>query len=291
MQKRLQHYNVKRWADDFIDRLLYAKKLQGEMEAKALNHKAKAELVSAFQKSNQRLVLLDYDGTLVPFAVKPERAKPGDEIMKLLEELTKSPKNEVVLISGRDRDTMEKWFGDLNMGLVAEHGVWTKEKGKEWEMIETLSNDWKREVCPILELYVGRTPGSLVEEKEFSLAWHYRKAEHRLGDMRARELANDLLSLTANLNLQVLEGSKVVEVKNAGVNKGRAALQWIPKKTWGFILAIGDDLTDEDVFKVLPTTAWSIKVRFGVSLARFNLSFPSQVRSLLKEMMAGMVEA
>ena len=286
MQKRLQRYNVTQWASDFIDRLLYTRKLQGEMEAKTLNHEKKARLVSDFQESNRRLMLLDYDGTLVPFAAKPARAKPGDEIIELLEELTESPKNEVVLISGRDKATLEKWFGDLNMGLVAEHGVWTKQKGKEWKMIETLSSDWKGEVRPILELYVDRTPGSFVEEKEFSLAWHYRKAEHRLGDMRARELANDLLNLTANLNLQVLEGSKVVEVKNAGVNKGRAALQWISKKPWDFILAIGDDLTDEDVFKVLPATAWSIKVRVSASAAKFNLGSPSQVRALLKEMLA-----
>jgi len=288
MQKRLQCYNVIRWADDFINRLLYTRKLQGQMEAKALNYKARMKLVSDFQESNQRLMLLDYDGTLVPFSRKPEGAKPGEEIIKLLEELAENPQNEVVLISGRDRDTMEKWFGGLNTGLVAEHGVWTKEKGKEWEMIEALSNDWKGEVRPILELYVDRTPGSFVEEKEFSLAWHYRKVGHRLGDMRARELANDLVNLTANLNLQVLEGSKVVEVKNAGVNKGRAALRWISKKPWDFILAIGDDLTDEDVFKVLPATAWSIKVRFSVSAARFNLSFPSQVRALLREMLAGL---
>ncbi len=288
MQKRLQRYNVTRWADDFIDRLLCARKLQSQMEAKSLNHETKMKLVSDFQESNQRLMLLDYDGTLVPFSGKPERARPSDEIIKLLGELTKSPKNEVVLISGRDKGTMEKWFGGLSAGLVAEHGVWTKEKGKEWEMIETLSSDWKGEVRPILELYVDRTPGSFVEEKEFSLAWHYRKVGHRLGDMRARELTNDLLNLTANLNLQVLEGSKVVEVKNAGVNKGRAALPWISKKTWDFILAVGDDLTDEDIFKVLPATAWSIKVRFSASAARFNLTSPNQVRALLEEMLGGL---
>jgi len=134
---------------------------------------------------------------------------------------------------------------------------------------------------------VDRTPGSFIEEKGFSLAWHYRKANPRLGALRARELVNDLVKLTANLNLQVLEGSKVVEVKNAGVNKGRAALQWISREKWDFILAIGDDLTDEDVFKVLPASAWSIKVRFSTSAARFNLSSPSQVRALLKEMIGG----
>jgi len=287
MQERLQRCNVTQWANDFIGRLLCTRKLQDQMEAKALNPGMKMRLVSDFQSSNQRLLLLDYDGTLVTFSGKPERAKPGDELLKLLGELTGSPRNEVVLISGRDKGTLEKWFGDLNIGLVAEHGVWTKEKDNEWKRIQAVSSDWKGEVRPLLELYVDRTPGSFVEEKEFSLVWHHRKAEHRLGDMRARELVNNLLSLTANLNLQVLEGSKVVEVKNAGVNKGRAALRWISRKKWGFILAVGDDLTDEDVFKVLPATAYSIKVRFSASIAKFNLGSPSQVRALLKEMLEG----
>ena len=287
MQKRLQRYDVGRWADEFIDRLLYTQKLQGEMEAKALNNEAKSKLVSDFQKSGQRLLLLDYDGTLVPFSAKPEQAKPSGEVKKLLKKLAKDPKNEVVLISGRDKHTLEKWFGGLKIGLVAEHGALAREKGKQWEMIETLSSDWKEEVRPILELYVDRTPGSFVEEKEFSLVWHYRKADPRLGELRAREVVDDLLNLTANLNLQVLEGSKVVEVKNAGVNKGRAALYWISRKTWGFIIAIGDDLTDEDVFKVLPTTAWSIRVGFSASAAKLNLGSTSQVTSLLTEMVKG----
>ncbi|GAI31389.1 unnamed protein product, partial [marine sediment metagenome] len=285
MQKRLQRYNVGRWADEFIDRLLYTRKLQGELEARALSYEAKSRLVRDFQQSGQRLILLDYDGTLIPFSAKPEKVRPSDEVRKLLKKLAKDPKNEVVLISGRDKHTLEKWFGGLKIGLVAEHGAWAKEKDKQWEMIETLSSDWKEEVRPILELYVDRTPGSFVEEKEFSLVWHYRKADPRLGELRARELVNDLLNLTANLNLQVLEGSRVVEVKNAGINKGGAALRWISRKTWDFILAIGDDLTDEDVFKVLPATAWSIRVGVSASLAKFNLGSTSQVISLLTEMM------
>jgi len=284
MQKRLRNYNVQRWAGEFIDRLLHTRRLQDEIEARGLIDEARSEFVSDFQKSQRRLLLLDYDGTLVPFAGTPEKAKPSGEVVRLLKKLAKDPKNEVVLISGRDKYTLKKWFGRLKIGLVAEHGAWTKEKGKGWEMIEALINDWKDEVRPALELCVDRTPGSFIEEKGFSLAWHYRKANPRLGALRARELTNDLLNLTANLNLQVLEGSRVVEVKSASVNKGRAALQWLSREDWDFILAIGDDLTDEDVFKVLPATAWSIKVRFSASAAKFNLGSPSEVSSLLKEL-------
>ncbi len=284
MQKRLQRYNVTKWATEFIDGLLYTKNIQRDMEARVLTPRTERKLLRRFQRSRQRLILLDYDGTLIPFSPRPEKAKPGDELIKLLKELTEDSRNKVILISGRDKNTLEKWFGNLNLELVAEHGAWIKETGQEWETIEDLNSNWKEELRPVFEQCVDRTPGSFVEEKEFSLVWHCRKVEPRLGELRTRELVNVLGSLTANLNLQVLEGSKVVEVKNAGINKGRAALQWISKKRWGFILAIGDDWTDEDLFKALPPKAWSIKVGISASAARFNIGSPNRVRRLLRAM-------
>jgi len=286
MQKRLRRYDVVQWANEFMDKLLYTKKLQREMEEKALTYEMQRKLASDFQESDKALLLLDYDGTLVPFAPKPAEAMPGANLLRLLEKLTRNPRTEVVLISGRDKDTLEAWFGGLNVGLVAEHGVWIKEKGGGWETIETLSSEWKEEVYPILESWVDRTPGSFIEEKEFSLVWHYRKANPRLGELRARELMNNLSDITANLNLQVLEGSKIVELKNTDINKGRAASRWISREKWDFILALGDDWTDEDTFKVLPSTAWSIKVGFGASAARFSLSSPSKATSLLRKLVA-----
>jgi len=287
MQKRLRRYNVVRWANEFIDKLLSTKKVQREMEEKALTYEMQRKLASDFQESDKALLLLDYDGTLVPFSPKPVEAMPGANLLRLLEKFTKNPQTEVVLISGRDKDTLESWFGGIDVGLVAEHGVWIKEKGGGWETIETLTSEWKEEVHPILESWVDRTPGSFIEEKEFSLVWHYRKANPRLGELRARELINNLSDITANLNLQVLEGSKVVEVINTGINKGRTALIWISREEWDFILALGDDWTDEDTFKALPSTAWSIKVGFGASAARFSLSSPSKATSLLRKMVRG----
>ncbi|MCK4428722.1 MAG: trehalose-phosphatase, partial [candidate division Zixibacteria bacterium] len=191
------------------------------------------------------------------------------------------------IISGRDRETLDKWFGNRNLGLVAEHGVWIKDRGKSWETIEPLRDDWKEQMRPVLEWYEDRTPGSFIEEKDFSLVWHYRKAEPQLASIRARELKDALLQLTANLNLGVLEGSKIIEIKSVGINKGRAALHWLSKNTWDFILAIGDDWTDEDLFAVLPDSAYSIKVGLSPSKARFNLDSVAEVRLLLKQLVRG----
>jgi trehalose 6-phosphate synthase/phosphatase len=172
----------------------------------------------------------------------------------------------------------------LDVGLIAEHGAWIKEKGGDWETLEPLIDDWKEEIKPVLELYVDRTPGSFIEEKDYSLVWHYRKVDPALASARARELKDALLHLTANLNLGVLEGNRVIEIKNIGINKGQVALRWIPKEDWDFILAIGDDWTDEDVFHVLPESAYSIKVGSFPSRAKFNVDSIKDVRSLLHDL-------
>jgi len=206
--------------------------------------------------------------------------------MELLSELSGYASTDVVLISGRDRTSLDGWFGHLPVGLVAEHGAWLKSKGAgEWEMFEPLSDEWKEEVRPIFELYADRTPGSFVEEKDFSLVFQHRGADSRLGELRARELVSHLEGLTTNLNLQVLEGSKVVEVKNSGVNKGRAALRWLSEDI-DFVLAVGDDWTDEDVFRVLPEGAWAIKVGFGSTAAQYNIGSPGKLVALLMELLS-----
>ena len=260
------------------------------MSTKRLTDEIKNKLLDVYSKSKARLILLDYDGTLVHFAEKPEKAKPAEELLKLLTSLAHNVKNEIVIISGRDRETLDKWFGHLDIGLVAEHGVWIKERGKEWETIEPLENDWKKEILPVLEVYVDRTPGSFIEEKEFSLVWHYRNCDAELAAVRAKELKDVLLNLTANLNIGVMEGNKVIEIKNTNINKGRAALKWISKKQWDFILAIGDDLTDEDIFAALPDAAYSIKVGLGSSRAKFYMESVDEVRALLKSISLKEVE-
>jgi len=191
----------------------------------------------------------------------------------------------VVVISGRSRATLDAWFGSLDVVLIAEHGVWVRQ-GEEWERTESIGSEWKEEIRPLLELYVDRTPGSFIEEKDFSLVWHYRNADPRLASIRARELKDALLSMTANLNLGVMEGSKVLEIKDAVINKGRSALRCMSWEDWDFILAVGDDRTDEDMFAVLPAWAYSIKVGLGLSRARFSMGSHHEVRGLLGELVA-----
>jgi len=284
MQIRLKRYDLKKWASDFMDRLDHINEIQQKMNSKALSSKGRRNLIKFYTKSKNSLILLDYDGTLMPFNENPEKVKPDQELKSILRSLYQQKNNQLVFISGRNRKTLDDWVGKFSNGLVAEHGVWFKDG--VWKTIEVLSDGWKKEIHPILEIFVDRTPGSFIEEKDFSLVWHFRKIDPALATVRVGELKDILIHITENRDVGVLEGNKVIEVKNTGVNKGRAALYWISKKKWDFILSIGDDMTDEDIFEVLPSWAYSIKVGFGPSKARFNLRSYVEVRGLLRDIVS-----
>ncbi len=282
MQKRLMRYDIEHWVSDFLTRLGDARAVQVERSEQVVTPAIRDELVADYASGKNRLLLLDYDGTLVPFAAKPQKAVPGEATLAVLASLARIPGNEVVVISGRDRYTLDAWFGEMDIGIIAEHGVWIKERSGEWRMPEALSDEWKGEITPLLELYTDRTPGAFIEEKDYSLVWHYRRTEPILGAQRAKDLKDDLLHLTSNLDVGVMEGSKVIEIKNNVVNKGRAALTWVSRRAWDFVLAVGDDRTDEDLFAVMPPGAYSIKVGLAPSRARFNLVAQRDVVPLLR---------
>jgi trehalose 6-phosphate synthase/phosphatase len=289
MQERLKRYDVLRWSSDFLNALFDVKKNQYEISVRKLSKANRQKLISDYAKSKKRLFLLDYDGTLVGFRDKPAKAGPDDKIMNLLQNLSNDPKNKIIIISGRDKKTLAQWLGCLNTALVAEHGAWIKEKGKDWQSAEggtSLRTDWKDSIRPILELYTVRTPGSIVEEKDFSLVWHYRRANPELAAIRIHELKAALLNLTANLGVGVFEGSKILEIKNHGINKGRAAEFWLINQKWDFIFAAGDDYTDEEMFACLPDTAYSIKVGASISKARFSVDNVSDLGLILEELLS-----
>jgi len=170
--------------------------------------------------------------------------------------------------------------------MAAEHGVWMKENG-EWHLNPNVVDGWKPKVRELLENLVARTPGSFIEEKDYSLAWHYRSIDRDQGQMRVREFRDMLSYLIQNQDLQVLEGNKVVEIKNAGVNKGKATSHWVSKEKYDFVLGIGDDATDEDIFTALPEDGVSIKVGRERTAAKYSISGVEGVRKMFKDLIAG----
>jgi trehalose 6-phosphate synthase/phosphatase len=282
MQRRLKRYNVSRWANDFLTTLVGMREVQSRVESKLLSNAAKQEMLERYKRSHRRLFFLDYDGTLTPLVGHPGLAGPDPTRRELLRSLAAQLGNTVVVASGRERRTLDEWLGDLPIALVAEHGAWLRAAHQDWQRTKALSNEWKRELLPILEIYADRLPGALVEEKDDSVAWHYRMADPEQAALRAPELIDHLLSLTAKSDLQVVQGDKVVEIRHAGINKGGAVLSWLGREQYDFILGIGDDTTDEDFFKALPPSAFSIRVGMSATLAQYNIRNSGQVIDFLR---------
>jgi trehalose 6-phosphate synthase/phosphatase len=284
LQDRLRRYDVNRWADEFVQAMLSTQQIEAARRARLFTGEAYSNLLHQYRSAALRVLFLDYDGTLVPFTSTPWQARPDAELLELLSNLSTDPRNDVVIVSGRSRRNLDEFFGHLPVALMAEHGAWLRPVGAEWRILKTMTADWKERVRPILQLYMDRLPGALLEEKDFSLAWHYRRADPEQASVRAKELLDDLAGYTRNIDVQVLEGKKVIEVRNSGVNKGAAALEWLTKRAPDFVLGIGDDWTDEDLFRALPQTACSVRVGVATTAAHFFLNNHIAVRRLLGEM-------
>ena len=284
MQKRIKRYDILKWSEDFIENLELVHTLIEEHSVKRLHSKTIYDMIKEFMQASQTLILLDYDGTMISFSKDPTKAKPDQEVLDIITCLNKLQNVHVVIISGRDKQTLSTWFKGINVSLIAEHGVWIKDKDEGWKAAAEISDSWKPPIREIMEIYVDRTPGTFIEEKDYSLVWHYRNADTSLAKVRVNNLKNVLEGLTKNIDIEVVEGSKIVEVKKMGIDKGSAAKKWLEKKKWDFIFAAGDDKTDEDMFKVLPTGAYSIKVGMKGTEARFSGATHQTIRKLLKKM-------
>jgi trehalose 6-phosphate synthase/phosphatase len=283
MQKRLKKHTVKLWADTFMKEQINLMQKQQNQHLNILHSDDRSELIETYENAKRRLLVLDYDGTLMGFQNDPTAVTPDEEVLNILSRLNSDPKNKVIVNSGRDKPVLEEWLGHLDLDFAAGHGVFIKQNGR-WKVNPGISNSWKKEIRPVLENIVERTPGTFIEEKEYSLAWHYRQIDKDLGEKRVREFRDVLAYLIANLDLQVLEGNKVIEIKNAGVNKGTAIHNWLNDENFDFIFAIGDDHTDEDTFKALPEEAFTVKVGLDKSEAKYHVRKVNEVRKLLDEM-------
>ena len=284
MRQVVAKFNISHWVKIFMDKLNEVKLLQRSMQTRYIGQGTEQSIVNRYAKTHKRIIFLDYDGTLVNFESSIDAAIPDEALYRILNQLTEDPANQVVLISGRKHENLEEWFDDSRVDLIAEHGAWSKKRGAKWHRVPGLSAQWKHDILPVLETYVDRTPGTFIEEKTYSLVWHYRKAQKGLGELRAGELMNNLKYLATDKGLQLLPGDKVVEVKNIEINKGKAALTLIDGRDFDFMMALGDDYTDEDIFKALPENAVTIKIGNNISAAKFYLRTPAEARRLLKNM-------
>jgi trehalose 6-phosphate synthase/phosphatase len=281
MQQELAGNTVQDWAKSFVETL--QQPVPGTPTITyPLRGRAKSHLVRDFREARKRLLLLDYDGSLVPFSEDYESAEPPQSLIALLEKLCGDSRNDVVLISGRAPHELNAWFGDLPISLVAEHGAAVKKVGnKSWQTLDKISTDWKQLMLPPLEKYAALTPKARVEVKPHSLVWHYRASPPYYAQKYAVIIKRVFKPLVKTYGLQLLQGNKALEIKNPRISKGIAAQPWL-SRNHDIIVFIGDDVTDEELFEVLPESAYGIKVGRGRTAARFRLPRSGEVIKLLR---------
>jgi len=282
MRAQVKAHDVHWWVGHFLDTLQ-------AVPARSAAPPAVTEVVSRLKGTQQRVLLLDYDGTLVGSTARPELAMPDPELLALLARVAALPGTHVHIVSGRMKETLEEWLGTLPVGLHAEHGLWSRaEPGAPWRMLEGVTPEWKELARPMLERFTARVPGSFIEEKTASLAWHYRQVDPGFGAWQSRELRLKLCEVLSHSPMEVLPGDKVVEVRPRGVNKGRVVAKALEGTEPGAaVAAFGDDRTDEDLFAALPEGAISVHSDSKASRAAYRVKGPAEVRKVLAALLEG----
>jgi trehalose 6-phosphate synthase/phosphatase len=246
-------------------------------------------LATRIRAAPARLLLLDYDGTLVPFVDSPDLARPDDELLALLHGLARSAETVVHVVSGRTRGTLEAWLGALPIGLHAEHGLASRAPGASaWITRAVPPQEWRPAVLACMRRFATWTPGAFVEEKDAGIAWHYRAVEPALAGAQARALELELTALLGQAPASILLGAKVIEVLPQTIHKGRLVPSLLAGAPVGTLpVAIGDDRTDEDLFAALSDDALAVHVGPGASRASHRLDGVAEVRALLRGIAAG----
>lgn len=281
MKERVSTHTVEKWAEDFVDELKLIKNQNRTINKKIITQNKLNYIKKDYDTSKNRLIILDYDGTLSPFVKKPEDAVPTKRTLEVLKKLTSDKKNKVVINSGRNHHILDKWFQGIDVDLAAEHGAFYKSDGK-WEQNIKEKPVWDKEILDILQRAVDRTPRSELEIKETALVWHYRNSDIWLADMREKQLVNELMGPVARQELQIMRGNKIVEIKSPNHHKGSEVERLLKKDNYDFVMAIGDDTTDDDMFRALPKEGFSIKVGDFSEAAQFRLPWQDEVVPFLE---------
>lgn len=282
MKKHLKHHTVHTWAKDFVGAL--NKPLAMPQPLVGASRLDESQILKDFARSRRRLLLLDYDGTLVPFQENPAKVTTPADVHKAIGKLARDTKTDIVIVSGRSAQDLVQRFGKLPVNLVAEHGMSSRRAGQtSWKTQGKYDMRWQKVLLPVLERYAALTPGAQVETKAHSLVWHYRASPPYYAHKYMVVIMRTLKQFLKENGLVMQKGNKVLEFKNPSITKGAGVEPWL-KGGYDFVMAAGDDTTDEDMFRVMPETAYSIKVGRGLTLARYRLANHAEVGDLLKKL-------
>lgn len=271
MQARLKYRTASLWSTEFLSALRQVS--DPRWADRRLQSLQRDRLVREWGQSGRKLVLCDYDGTLTQLTPTPSRAKPTRRLLALLREVGSIPDVDLYLVSGRTQEIMEEWFGDLPVGLIAEHGAWHSEpvisdnaaSKRIWTRANGMPDpeEWRPIIEIIMSKFVARVPKSFIEHKSMDLAWHYRLSDQKLAEEQCERLVAELEKICPQYDLLVMRNSKVVEVCPANVSKGQAVEPLLRRGRYDVVLALGDDTTDETMFEAVINAAGAYGEAYG----------------------------
>jgi len=283
MQKRISEYPVTVWANDFLTDLGKVRALQEDAAILNLHGHQLELLVDRYREAKNKLLVLDYDGTLQTFKTSPSQsaAAPSRTLHDLVAGIAEQPNVTVAIVSGRPKSALEEWFGDTKVELIAEHGASVKRDGV-WHHQDIEFEDARAVALKVLRDYTSRTPGSRIEQKDYASVWHYRNVPIELAHVRAYGLTAELRAALVDYDVNVHSGNKIIEVKPSKVNKGVAVRRLIETAEADFVLVAGDDYTDEDMFAVASDDDYTIKVGTGETNADYRLASVAAMHRVLQ---------
>jgi trehalose 6-phosphate phosphatase len=234
-------------------------------------------------------LLLDVDGTMIDFGPSPQEVHVSDGLKESLTRLSRATDGALALVSGRPIRDLDMLFAPLKLPAIGGHGAEMRVRGSEAiNAAPPLSQDLRRHLAG------AATPGSgiVVEDKGYSLALHYRKAPQHEERVRAHVAAGR--AAFPKEATEELTGKAMLEVKRPNVSKGDGvrALMRLTPFAGRMPVFIGDDITDESVFAVLPELGgkgFSVGRHFDALAGIFDT--PESVRRALQLLAAARVRA
>jgi trehalose-phosphatase len=263
------------------------------------------EIAKQLREARHILMLFDYDGTLTPIVERPEIAKLSENIRLLLRELSRDSRITLGIISGRALVDIKERVGINNIIYAGNHGL--EIEGPGISFVNPIAEELKP-ILNIIRLILNNTfeafKGVFVEDKGLSISVHYRQADERHSEEVQKIVKKLVGGAEAAGKAKMTSGKKVYEVRPAVAwDKGKAIKYLMKKFGKGgrqsrlYPMYFGDDLTDEDGFRVINAYGMGIPVYVGEknqeSIARYYLKSPAEVadfmNTLLEEAKKGFI--
>ncbi len=227
MKERIKNYDVKRWANSFVNDLMASDKLRKERK---FDKKAKKYLRQDYIDSSDRILIIDLHSFI---------EKEKTVVFNWLKKIANNNKNRMIILSRLNKNKLENKLSDFNCYMFSQYGQYFYD-GDKWLKLNVKDSNWMKDIEPIIQLHKENTPGAYVEKTINSIKWGYHEAEPELAKMRERELKDNLRYFSEDFDINIVEGKKFLEVKSSSIKAYNMIYDILQKENYQFSLFVGN---------------------------------------------------